>query len=297
VEDLLVIVLKDDRLTVKAENLSMPQIMAAEIQTPSHKDQNWAPTFGNANCKVIPNEATNLNIIVVVHQSVETQPPTMVYGRVHKMVISLNASFRFPEEPHEIVATGDLEKYWGPVERFFRGIGEQWKAFSEEYHERGNCRNLGTLPSNPYDLKKLSDMCLMASSSRLTFGTALGSGRTERNSANAMDYFFMKIDAKEEIFRFAIPPKAVRPRTGLKLSPYVSQGFVDAVPCSLSCSSLVCERVLELQYILFTHFLWHLGFEWWVYERVLPPCCRLLVDGCSLLLLLEAILLSMEPFK
>jgi aubergine-like protein len=114
------IILKDDRLAVKAETLLMPQIMAAGIQIPSHKGQNWGPTLASANFKVNPNEVTNLNVVVIVHQSVEGQTRTM-YGRVRQMVNRCNASFRFPEEPYEIVAAGDLERHWGAVERFFGG--------------------------------------------------------------------------------------------------------------------------------------------------------------------------------
>jgi hypothetical protein len=114
------IILKDSRLSVKTETLSMPQIMAAGIQIPSHKAQNWAPTLGSANFKVNPNEVTNLNVVVIVHESVERQAPTM-YGRVRKMVNFYNASFRFPEQPYEIVAVGDLEKHWGGVAKFMGG--------------------------------------------------------------------------------------------------------------------------------------------------------------------------------
>jgi hypothetical protein len=114
------IVLEDKRLAVKAETLPIPLIMAAGIQIPSHKAQNWAPTLGNANFKVNPNEATNLNVVIIVHESVAKQAPA-IYDRIKKMVNSLNASFRFPEKPYEIAAAGDLERHWGTVERVFGG--------------------------------------------------------------------------------------------------------------------------------------------------------------------------------
>jgi hypothetical protein len=114
------IVLKDDRLAVKAETLSIPEIVAAGIRIPSHKAQNWAPTLSSANFKVNVNDVTNLNVVVVVHQSAERQA-TAMYDRVCRMVNNLQASFRFPDKPYEIVSAGDLERHWGAVEKFFGG--------------------------------------------------------------------------------------------------------------------------------------------------------------------------------
>lgn len=114
------IVLKEDRLAVKAETFSMPEILAAGIRIPSHKAQNWAPTLNSANFKINAKDVTTLNVVVVVHESVERQA-TAMYDRVCKMVNNLQASFRFPDKPYAIVPAGDLERHWGAVERFFGG--------------------------------------------------------------------------------------------------------------------------------------------------------------------------------
>ena len=84
--------------------------LTVDIKTKLMRSKSLLDTIadGNANFKVNPNEATNLNVVIIVHESVAKQAPTM-YDRIRKMVNSLNASFRFPEKPYEIAAAGDLE--------------------------------------------------------------------------------------------------------------------------------------------------------------------------------------------
>ena len=114
------IILKEDRLNVKAITVPLPQIMAAGITVPASKAQNWAPTLINASYRVQPKEMTKLNVVVICHQSVERDAPSM-YGRLRNLVNNFQASFRFPSEPYEIVRAGDNEKHWGAVERYFGG--------------------------------------------------------------------------------------------------------------------------------------------------------------------------------
>lgn len=114
------IVLKDERLTVKAETALVPQIMAAGIKIPAAKAQNWAPMLGNASYRVEPKERTKLNVVVICHQSVERNASSM-YGRLRDIVNKYEASFTFPREPYDIVPAGDNERHWGAVEKYFGG--------------------------------------------------------------------------------------------------------------------------------------------------------------------------------
>jgi len=112
------IILKEDRLSVKAETAPLPQIVAAGIKIPASKAQNWAPTLINASYRVQAKEVTKLNVVVICHQSVQRDAPEM-YGRLRNIVNKFQASFAFPQEPYDVVFAGDNEKHWGAVEGYF----------------------------------------------------------------------------------------------------------------------------------------------------------------------------------
>ena len=111
--------------------------MAAGIKIPAAKAQNWAPMLGNASYRVEPKERTKLNVVVICHQSVERDAPSM-YGRLRNIVNKFEASFTFPQEPYDIVAAGDNERHWGAVEKYFGGTRLPSNVFVVDFNRPRN---------------------------------------------------------------------------------------------------------------------------------------------------------------
>lgn len=104
---------------------------------PAARAQNWAPTLINASYRVQAKDTTRLNVVVVCHQSVERDAPSM-YGRLKRIVNKYQASFSFPEEPYDIVPAGDNEKHWGAIERYFGGTRLPENVFVVDFNRPRN---------------------------------------------------------------------------------------------------------------------------------------------------------------
>jgi hypothetical protein len=99
------IILEDGRLNAKAEVLPLPMMMAAGVEVPKHKGENWAPLLHSANFNVSPKQSNTLNVILVYNEKVRNGAQA-VYRRVRDLVNGFNATYRFSDEPYETVLAG-----------------------------------------------------------------------------------------------------------------------------------------------------------------------------------------------
>ena len=114
------VVLNEERLKTKATVLPIPTILSRGIKVPRGKD-NWTPMLSNANFRVEPKEANTLNVIVFYNKRIRQQDAETVYGKLKTQLNNMNASFRFGENPYDMIEAGDDEKHWGAVERALSG--------------------------------------------------------------------------------------------------------------------------------------------------------------------------------
>jgi len=109
--------LANGRLSAKAQVLPLPMLMAAGIQVPSNKGENWAPLLSRASFNIQPNESNTMQVIVFhndrIHGAIQ------VYNKIRDIVNGYNATYRFGETPAQIIKTGDRERHWGEVEKCF----------------------------------------------------------------------------------------------------------------------------------------------------------------------------------
>jgi hypothetical protein len=99
------ITLKSDRLSAKAQVLPLPMMLAAGVQVPKSRGENWAPMLNRASFNVDPNSSNTLNVILVYNEKLE-RGARQVYDKVRDLVNRYNASFRFSQEPLEMVKAG-----------------------------------------------------------------------------------------------------------------------------------------------------------------------------------------------
>lgn len=97
--------LMDGRLSAKARVMALPRVMAAGVEVPKSKGENWAPVLGSANFRVNPKQAVTLNVILVYHERLE-KGARMVYGKIRNAVNSMNTTYRFGDSPVEFVKAG-----------------------------------------------------------------------------------------------------------------------------------------------------------------------------------------------
>jgi hypothetical protein len=112
------IVLHDLRLNAKAEVLPLPMIMAAGVQVPAGRGENWAPMLGRANFKVTPKKSNALNVVLVYNEKLE-RGAMGVFTRIRDLVNGLGTAYRFGDKPFQMVKAGDNERHWGAVEKCF----------------------------------------------------------------------------------------------------------------------------------------------------------------------------------
>jgi len=96
--------LADERLSAKAEVLQVPRMMAAGIEIPRAKANNWAGSLNRADFRVQPGEANELQVVLVANQ--EIPAPEKVYNKLRDLVNGMNSSFRFGYRPFEVVRAG-----------------------------------------------------------------------------------------------------------------------------------------------------------------------------------------------
>lgn len=96
--------LADNRLEARAEVLQLPILMAAGVQVPAAKAENWAPMVNNAKFNIVPNEANTLQVILFHSQRIRRAND--VYNKVRDMVNNFGTRYRFSDKPAQIICTG-----------------------------------------------------------------------------------------------------------------------------------------------------------------------------------------------
>jgi hypothetical protein len=112
------IVLHDSRLNAKAEVLPLPMILAAGVQVPVGRGENWAPLLSRANFNVVPKQSNTLNVILVYNEKLQ-RGAIDVYNRIRDLVNGFGTAYRFSPKPFEMVKAGDNERHWGAVDKCF----------------------------------------------------------------------------------------------------------------------------------------------------------------------------------
>ena len=102
------IILNDGRLNAKAEVLPLPRMLAAGVQIPKEKGENWAPVLKAANFRVNPNQANVLNVYLVFNEKLNQQGALAVYNRIRDLVNEFNATYRFGDRPFDMLKAGKL---------------------------------------------------------------------------------------------------------------------------------------------------------------------------------------------
>jgi len=109
--------LADGRLSAKAQVMPIPMIMAAGVQVPSSRGENWSSMLSAARFNINPKESNTLQVIVVCNERI--RDAMNVYSKIRDIVNGYNASYRFSQQPVQFVKAGDREKHWGAVEKCF----------------------------------------------------------------------------------------------------------------------------------------------------------------------------------
>jgi aubergine-like protein len=112
------LVLRDERIKVNIEVLPLPLIKAAGMEIPKEKGKMWAPVIGRANYRADPGSIVYLKVVLVHHHSIASCCHK-VYEKLRDTLKRLNSTYRFDDQPYEIMAVGDNEKHYQPVEKFF----------------------------------------------------------------------------------------------------------------------------------------------------------------------------------
>jgi hypothetical protein len=112
------IILNENRIQTDAQVLSAPELIAAGVKVPKEKAENFAPAIGKAVFNIDPTQATELKVVVFHHRDLQ-QGAKSVYEKIRDLVNGFKTHFRFGQNPHELISTGDNEQHWGAVERHF----------------------------------------------------------------------------------------------------------------------------------------------------------------------------------
>ncbi|KAG7355808.1 Piwi domain containing protein [Nitzschia inconspicua] len=109
--------LADERLGAQAEVLQVPIMMAAGIQVPSSRAENWAPMLTKASFNIHPKESNVLNVVVFYNDKI--RGAINIYNKIRDLVNSFNSIYRLSDKPIQLISTGDRERHWGAVEKCF----------------------------------------------------------------------------------------------------------------------------------------------------------------------------------
>jgi len=109
--------LADGRLSAKAEVLPCPMLMAAGIEVPKSRGENWAPFLNRANFDIDPKSSNTMKVIVFHNRKI--RGAIGVYNKIRSLVNNYNATYRFGDEPMQIISAGDREDHWGEVGKCF----------------------------------------------------------------------------------------------------------------------------------------------------------------------------------
>ena len=97
--------IKDGRVSARAKVLPLPMVMAAGVQVPENRKENWAPLLNRANFNVNPGEANVLNVIVVYHERLQSGAGR-VFSQIRNFVNSYSSTYRFSQEPFRMIKAG-----------------------------------------------------------------------------------------------------------------------------------------------------------------------------------------------
>lgn len=111
------ITLTDTRMAVRAEVMQAPALMAAGVRVPASMSEFFPQAISKARYNVPSNRVVTLNVVVFHHPRLQ-QGAARVYDKIRDMVNKCNSTYRFNLQP-QLVATGDMERHWGAIERFF----------------------------------------------------------------------------------------------------------------------------------------------------------------------------------
>ncbi|KAG7361420.1 Piwi domain containing protein [Nitzschia inconspicua] len=109
--------LADERLGAQAEVLQVPIMMAAGVQVPSSKAENWAPMLNKASFNIHPKESNVLQVVVFYNDRI--RGAINVYNKIRDLVNSFNSIYRLSDKPIQLISAGDRERHWGAVEKCF----------------------------------------------------------------------------------------------------------------------------------------------------------------------------------
>ncbi len=96
--------LADGTLSAKAEVLPLPMLKAAGIEVPKNKGENWAPFLNKANFNIDPKKSNAMKVIVFHNRKI--QGAIRIFEKLRNLVNQYNATYRFDDQPMQMVAAG-----------------------------------------------------------------------------------------------------------------------------------------------------------------------------------------------
>jgi hypothetical protein len=102
--------IQNGRLSAMARVLPLPMVIAAGLQVPRAKAENWAPLLNRASFNVSPNDANTLNVILVYHERLESGA-RKVFQQIREFVNKYQATYRFGSDPFRMVKAGKLQYF------------------------------------------------------------------------------------------------------------------------------------------------------------------------------------------
>jgi hypothetical protein len=99
------LVLHEGRLNAKAEVLPLPRMMAAGLDVPKSRAENWAPMLNRASFNLDPNSTTVLNVVLVFNERLQ-DGAERVYNQIRDLVNNFRAAYRLSDRPYELIRAG-----------------------------------------------------------------------------------------------------------------------------------------------------------------------------------------------
>lgn len=84
--------------------------------------------LSKAHFNIDPSRATRLNV-VVFHSKKLSRGAKDVFDRIKTLVNDFSTAYRFNETAFGYIETGDSERHWGAVERYFSGGARRENVF------------------------------------------------------------------------------------------------------------------------------------------------------------------------
>jgi hypothetical protein len=96
--------LADQLLGAQAEVLPVPMMMAAGVQVPASRAENWAPMLNRASFNIQPKESNTLKVIVFYNDRI--QGAIKVYDKIRNLVNGFNSTYRLSDKPVHFISAG-----------------------------------------------------------------------------------------------------------------------------------------------------------------------------------------------